>query len=480
MENFIITYNGEKALKKDCRFIKGEFYIKNKQCFNIDGVWYRVNSGYIAKDHETMRYSLIKGSNMIKGIVSYNSEEDDVTLGYFTPNAYKNVSVQLPSGSSYTALNKDVCKIGFYFNRYSLQYFHHSINKPARWNMINENGNLGSNPYPNLQYNLRNITKDVVDEVTNISKSVISKHDPIENVCRQKDFLLPTNYTYGLEFETNAGIIPYNELAESGLFPLRDGSIRGLEYVTIPHSSNDIGKAVSKVCDTLNTFTKMSINESLHLHIGNIKKVDETFVGMLYTLCCILEKEIYSMFPKYYAETSKFKTKGKDYNKPLVKALVDVDPMTTFDNISTYLSAGKRYNGFGSNHPSDPDGQHKWSIETRYHYVNVINLLFGNTKTVEFRIHTPSKNPIKIMNWIFICTAIVKYAEYLRDQNIKMDTIRNVTLNDIIRKVYPYRILSYLSTYIDYRKTMRSKDDTFTDFTGEREVNEDMQYTVDF
>jgi hypothetical protein len=101
-------------------------------------------------------------------------------------------------------------------------------------------------------------------------------------------------------------------------------------------------------------------------------------------------------------------------------------------------------------------------------------------KTVEFRIHVPSKNPIKIMNWIFICTAIVKYAEYLQSQNIEMETIRNVTLNDIIRKVYPYKMSSYLSTYIDYRKTMRSKDDTFNDFTGEREVNEDMQYTVDF
>lgn len=477
MENYIITYNGEKALKKNCRFIKGEFYIKNKQCFNIDGTWYRINSGYIAKDHETNKYVLIKGSNLVRGIVEYDPENDNITIGYFTPNDMKNVTVMTPTGS-YTAISKDILKNNFYFDLYNLHYKHYSIKKSPNWNKINEHGNLSSNPYINLQYNLRNIDNKIVDEVRDISDLFIEKYIPREEISRQVNSL--PNYTYGLEFETNSGIIPGNELAEAGMFPLRDGSIRGIEYVTLPHSSKNIGKAVSKACSTLNTFTKISINESLHLHIGNIKKVDQKFVGILYTLCCVLEKEIFLMFPKYYAQTSKFKVRGKDYNKPLVKALVDPDPLVTFDNVSTYLAAGKRFSGFGSAHPSDPDGSHKWAVETRYHYMNIINLLFGNNKTVEFRVHVPTKNPIKIMNWIFICSAIVKYAEYLASNDVSMDSIRGVKLDNILTKLYDRKLSVYLSDYIHYRKIMRSKDDSHEDYIGTREIEEDLLYNIDF
>jgi hypothetical protein len=44
-------------------------------------------------------------------------------------------------------------------------------------------------------------------------------------------------YTFGLEFETAGGFIPQHQLYELGLIPLRDGSIKGIEftsYVTSP------------------------------------------------------------------------------------------------------------------------------------------------------------------------------------------------------------------------------------------------------
>jgi len=363
MENTVKTYNGEIARKKDCRFIKGEFYIKNKQCFEIDGTWYRINSGYIALDHETKKYALIKGSSMIKGIVSYSKEEDNIVLGYFTPNNFTNVRVSTQSGE-YIAINKEILNDGFYFNLYNLIYIHHSINKSSTWNKINDSFNLSNNRYRDLVYNLRHVSEDKIAKLKEYSLGRLHKYSAPENITKMVKYL-PSEYTYGIEFETFSGMVPEDELASGGLVPLRDGSIRGIEYATIPYSSLNIGKAVSLACNTLNQFVKMSHNESLHLHIGGMKNINEEYVGILYTLCCILENEIYSMFPKYYAETSKFKSRGKDYNKPLVRALVDKDPITTFSNISTYLSSGKKYGGFGSNHPSDPDGSHKWQVEAR-------------------------------------------------------------------------------------------------------------------
>ena len=366
MENTVVTYNGEIARKKDCRFIKGEFYIKNKQCFNIDGTWYRINSGYIALDHEIGKYSIIKGSAMIKGIIEYNEIDDNIILGYFTPNPFTNVRVAI-SSSQYTehiAINKDILKDGFYFNLHNLIYVHHTINKSSTWNKINDSYSLSNHPYRELVYNMRHTEESRLNMLKDYSMKNLYKHIPTENIAKMVK-LLPSEYTYGIEFETFSGVIPENELSSGGFVPLRDGSIRGIEYAIIPYSSSNIGKAVSLACNTLNKFVKMSTNESLHLHIGGMSKVDERYVGILYTLCCILENEIYSMFPKYYAETSKFKSRGKDYNKPLMKALVDKDPVLTFNNISTYLSSGKKYGGFGSNHPSDPDGSHKWQVESR-------------------------------------------------------------------------------------------------------------------
>jgi hypothetical protein len=148
------------------------------------------------------------------------------------------------------------------------------------------------------------------------------------------------------------------------LAPLRDGSISGMEYVTIPLQGAPGLATLELACENLKKFTAYTTNESLHLHLGGTQTTKE-YIGTLYTLLAILEKEFYSMFPKWYAQTSQFKARGKDYNQPLRSELVDNDPSTTFSNIAFYLSAGKKYPGFGTAHPNDPGDEHKWQIEQR-------------------------------------------------------------------------------------------------------------------
>lgn len=478
MENIIVTYNGEKAPKSSCRFIKGEFYIKNKQCFNINGIWYRINSGLIAKDHEMGDYKIIKGSSLIHGVIGYDRDNQEFLTGYFTPNKYKNVRV-FAAGTLHTAISESILDKDFVINLHDLTYY--KIGSAGIKKTVNTNFCLANNFYKSLPYNVRNIGEEEMTTIEKYAMAELSKHVPGEKICLSSSRYLPS-FTYGIEFETSAGAVPEHHLSKGGLIPLRDGSIRGFEYATIPYSSSDIGTAVSLACKTLNTYTTMSIHESLHVHIGNIRHKTEEFIGILYTLCCVLEKEMYSMFPKYYAETSKFKNRGKDYNKPLAKALVDANPKTTFNNIATYLSAGRKYGGFGSQHPSDPDGQHKWQIETRYHWVNFINLLFGNSGTIEFRIHTPSKNPYKIMNWLYIISAIVSYAQYIhanKDTYTMLD-IKKVTLKQILSKIYNVKLANHLIEYVEYRKDQRIISDAANDFCGEREVNGDMAFLSDF
>lgn len=475
----ITTFDGTIANKKDCRFIKGEFYKKNEQCFLIDGVWYRINSGYIAFDHETNDWKLIKNSPMVYGVINYNDFSNEVVLGYFTPNKYRNVMVVIDETNQYTCINEKILKNKFHIDTKTLKYYPISKKVSAIPSSSFRFGAL--NTYsPELNYNVRTTSQDIIDNIKKYTSEKLDEYVPEENICKNLRKYLP-NFTYGIEFETCYGMVPWHHLVESGLIPLRDGSINGFEYATLAYPSTVIGKGISLACSYLNKYTAISENESLHLHIG-IPKVSKSLVSILYVLCCILEKDIFELFPKFYSKTSQFKARGKDYNKPLVKNLVDLNLDTTFDNLAMYLSLGKPYEGFGSSHPSDPDGQHKWAVETRYHYVNFINLLFGNNKTLEFRVHTPTKNPYKIANWILITSAIVKYAIYINGlgEDYNISNLKRVTLMDVIEHSYAgsYKIKSLLKDYIDMRKADRVKADEFGDYIGSTEIKNDLEYKI--
>jgi hypothetical protein len=287
------------------------------------------------------------------------------------------------------------------------------------------------------------------------------------------------DFTFGMEFETNLGKIPNYKIKESGLMPLRDGSITGIEYATIVLNGLRGVKILEDACADLAKYTTITNNESLHLHIGGFK-TDKAFIGYLYTLCCILEKDVYSIFPKHYEKTSLFKAKQKDYNMPLRKELVTGDPEETFNNIAFYLGAGKKYSGFGSNHPSDPNGDHKWGINERYHWVNFIPTLFGSSKTLEFRCHVPTRDPIKVIAWLYICSAIIKYAEKLYKANVELSSRKGDTLTTVINSIYSGKLAEYLGLYISARKTLRATDDAKGDFCGDREIKEEMKGRAQF
>jgi hypothetical protein len=184
---------------------------------------------------------------------------------------------------------------------------------------------------------------------------------------------------------------------------------------------------------------------------------------------------VYSIFPAHYYKTSLFKGRQKDYNLPLRRELVSSTPTETFDNISYYLSAGKRYAGFGANHPSDPDGQHKWGINERYHWVNFIPLLFGSNSTLEFRCHVPTRDPIKAINWLYICAAIIKYATKAFNSNVELSSLRKLTLIEVVNSVYSANLATYLSDYIRKRKMDRKSAETSGDYSGITEINNELK-----
>lgn len=465
INTMIETYDGSVAEKKNCRFIKGEFYIKNKQCFMINGTWYRVNSGFIAFDHEMDKWVVIKDTPaLIKGIVSYDHVKKEVVLGYFTTNPYNNVNVVLGNGSSYTCINHRILPDSFVEDILNMRFVHKSMSVSSRIPNITFN----NNGYP---YQLPYCTKHYPADIYKLFVDKVRAHKNKTNISNHINAI--GDYSFGFEFETSRGKIPNYKILETGLLPLRDGSISGIEYATVPLKGIAGVSMLEKACENLQRYTTFSENESLHLHLGNVPTSKE-FIGYLYTLTCILEKEIYDIFPRYYAQTSKFKARQKDYNMPLKKELVANNPKETFDNIAFYLSEGKKFQGFGAEHPNDPEGAHKWNINARYHWVNFIPLLFGSNKTLEFRCHIPTRDPIKVINWLYICSAIIRFAERMFNMGRDLKDLKTVTLAEVLRTVYTPSLSPYLINYVETRKRNRIADDAAGDYIGLTEISSEL------
>jgi hypothetical protein len=472
----ITTFDGTTANKRDCRFIKGEFYIKGKQCFLIDGIWYRINSGFIVYDYETKEWALSRSSSGLqKGIVGYHPETEEVIIGSFTPNSFKNVNVLLPTGAKMPCLDYKILPKEIFKENVHSQQFQHinclgNMSDEVPGISFNNNGYGFTLPYCVKDYDLKTVAK--IKDETEYNFRYNYPKTKIGLMCNEFERL--GNYTFGFEFETYRGKVPAFRLGECGLLPLRDGSIQGIEYATVPLNGHRGIAILESACETLKKYSLFSDNESLHLHIGNIN-TDRKSIAYLYTICCILEDEIYSLFPKYYSCTSKFKARGKDYNMPLKKEFVSSEWEETFGNVSFYLAAGRKFTGLGMTHPLDPEGGHKWQIEQRYHWVNFIPVMFGNIKTIEFRCHVPTNNPVKAINWLYICSAIVNYSNYLAKTNADLSQQKSLILSKVLDFAYSKKLARYLRDYVDLRKSYRTEDDIKGDFSGETEINQEQK-----
>lgn len=104
----VTTFDGTKAIKSNCRHIKGKYYEMNRQCFNMpDGQWHRVNNGKIVKDIRKDVWVFKNHPNLVKGIVDV--EEGNPKIGYFSKEE-DDVTIQWNDGIYYNVLDESFLK----------------------------------------------------------------------------------------------------------------------------------------------------------------------------------------------------------------------------------------------------------------------------------------------------------------------------------------------------------------------------------
>jgi len=472
-EKEIVAINGQVYPISKCRkFDKGYYLIGQNNvehsgdCYLIEGKYYRAETGQIVFDHEILSYS-IKNDNLIHGIVKFDENKDPI-LGYFSKTP-KNIILGLENNGKVYLQSLDLIKDQKqYRERLSDGCFYHINTIPAaKFNQIV----IPSNEYKtSLPYDSGGVLKNYIQIYEN-SKVEINK-----NVASVAPLL--EKLSFGLEFETIAGYIPERILNTTGLIPLRDGSISGIEYVTVPMTGEKGLQVVMNGIKELNYRTKYDNSCALHMHVGNIPRTPEFILAMFKTTCAI-QDEMYTMFPLY--KKYNFGVKNKNYSQPYdtYKLISQLDPIITksninnnFDVLYSHLSMGEPFGDHKFNlhnvmtHPADRENRAKWNIKTRYYLNNFIPLIFGNKQTIEFRIHTATLDSNKIMYFMLINSMIINFViensqhilenpKFLIQNGDLLSILRNQIYNSSIKsKNYKDYFYSKIADYVQLRKNI--------------------------
>lgn len=280
----------------------------------------------------------------------------------------------------------------------------------------------------------------------------------------------------GAEFEAESGYVTERDCLNLGLVPVKDGSIRGtsFEYITTVLRENKLSK-LSVITNYLNKILTVGDSCSLHFHVGGIDTTPKNTVA-LYMMFYQLNKEFFEILPPYKKDLQYFQNKKpiKDHCKDLPSlGLFDSAPRktateseinafvkTSFDRILTFLNDGRMPSKSGGRYIHSKEGRAKWEYNSRYYSVNFLPFLFENKKTIEFRSHTPTTNPDKTLNWLFIINAVIKYA--LENADSIICRKEKINMTDCIEHAYmeKYPELSeYLKAYVLERKA--SHDDLY-------------------
>lgn len=473
----VTTISGEELPKEDCKYIKaawhkiGDPHIEGSgDCYLINDRYWRVSTGKIIYNVSEGKY-VIKNDNVIEGIVRV--QEGELVKGWFNPSI-DNVIVYDKNSNPYTALSDDVFKSDrTYRELLATGEYYHIDNIEAK--QFTEVEPVDIDIKRNLEYSCDNILDKYIKQYNECSPN---KHRYSAMVARYLKDL-----TFGVEFETIAGFVPPRKTDKLGLIPLRDGSVPGLEYVTVPMSGEKGINALIESSLALQKYTKCDDTCSVHVHIGNIPRTKEFMLAYFKTMF-VLQDSIFRLFPLY--KKYNFGYKRKNYTKPLPNEVMfaldkNIDNKASIDKnfevLYKWLSGGQSFNNNFENlddvfrHPNDPRGNQKWNIKSRYHFVNLTPLLFGNKKTVEFRIHTPTFDSQKIVNFLLLCGVIVNYvkenqAEILNNFSFASDLNMTRLLNRYrVDDTYPVRdeLMRYISRRGDFIKYRNYEGDIVAD-----------------
>lgn len=485
----VTTVRGDSEYRRNCKYIRQKYYLMERDCFCIEGKWYTFDGGNIVFDYEKQIWILKKDAgSLIKGIVDF--EDVKPVTGFFTANPYNNVKCRTPFDYNIQlALNDSVLTKNGYIEDVG----------SGVWYAKKELGATGvkkaktirnEKSFTDRGYNIEENASDFKNKVAlyNAYETPLSK-----NARVYSKFLGDT--TIGIEVEIARGNMPQHLQSRNGIVICRDGSIDGgPELVTIPLQGAKGLQTIHNISEDLESRGEISIACSYHIHLGTIR-TDKLFVVALYQLCRKIQDEMFTMFPYY--KTDHRGVKRRNYNQKLeslsIHSLVKTDKesyeaylVDSHAKIFEFLAEGRmtldQFNKRTREHPIP----RKWERSNRYYWANFMNMFFGHRHTIEWRLHQATTNSQKMINWLFICNAIVKYADrYASEIITNKGNISVKQVLDIYKELHPKDkdatfLSDYLYAYFEERQAQFAKDIKKGDKISEWDMLDDKSYKFSY
>lgn len=483
----VTTIKGKTEYRRNCRKIRERYYIINEDVFEIDGRWYSATSKLITLDYETGKYVVTKKTALVYGIVGFKAVNVPI-FGYFTENKYNNLMVHVSGYGSVKALNDSVLLEGKYIEDISTGVWHYSRDLSS--NSIEKMKRIhGKKVYTNKGYNIEDNAAEFDQKIKAYTDF---PHKIATNAARYGKLLGQTSW--GMEVETSVGYLPEHLQNRTGIVICRDGSIDNAEYVTVPMRGAKGLVNVKMMSEYLTQRTLTDIRCSFHIHLGTLP-TDRLFIVALYALGMRIQDELFTMFPYY--KTDWKGVKKQNYNQKLRKLGIGIiKPDMNKEGFTKYVDESyyRIFTWLNDGIPPDDNfnrntNRHtqtaKWNRKQRYFWLNFMNLFFSSRRTAEFRLHQPTLNGQKMVNWLFICNAIVRYAEthakkILSDGSpIPLNTVLDYYADTFKTKEAIF-LSDYLKAYVQDRKDYFYKDFNRGDFISDRELQDDKTYVFEY
>lgn len=261
------------------------------------------------------------------------------------------------------------------------------------------------------------------------------------------------DYTFGIEHESCAGIVPDYVIDKYGLLKMGDGSTRmnsnqshpdnviHYEYVTsVLHGDVGVDKFyeyLPKIGDHI----LMNDKCSTHFHIGgqsslggrkstSTPEFNRTFSALSVILGAKIEDSLKAILPDFRdPETNRYCSSIKRFRNCDISTKKSIN-----DLIANYVFESRELNRDYNSESS----LGKWN-SGRYKWLNLTNCNSRNGrhrtssfKTIEFRIFPATTNPENIHLWLLICMGFVWFVE--NRPNLIRE--KDVTLQSMMKEVY--------------------------------------------
>lgn len=430
----------DKKLTRKIKDLSGEFKyyeigdvnVKNSgDCYKINTIFYALEKGKIEWDYYNQQYAL--KSSLTEGYI-----DSEFTLGYFSKLADAACKVYMNRDEDYKLAITNAIPSDNNFIEYEGSYYNPLF---FTYEDIIPRQQISREYKSTLQYSF--------DKAGSEAKILYKNYTPKNELIGKYNYggqrALLDEFTFGVEIETTHGVIPEELIKELGVRPVRDGSISGLEYVTIPLSGASGFSSFIETVELINKYTSSDFSCSMHVHVGNIPRTESFIVGM-FKLMYHIQDDLYDLFPRYKRINTGIKRMC--YTAPLsshLMASLNYECKSDGDVSNDYKKIIHRLSGNNSSyreyvplerikcHPSDPGESSKWNMKERYKLLNLIPLVFTNKSTVEFRIFTVPDSVQKAIDFLIMSLSVTKFVKQNHTTiNRSQHAIREYSLNRIL------------------------------------------------